>query len=166
MVAIQTHIHTPFPHLFIIDDIWCPLIALHCIIFILPFVRIKVTEIYFLTPIVLHLLDDMKRISILVIDSSTRRTSKETIIGIHTLFTNPECGPTAIVARRIGFTTTQMRTIDIIHWGSFRGKSIYNNRRIVNRNTTAIGTILIQILKCRICKLRLCHCRKRQKTER
>ena len=39
MVTIQTHVHAPFLHYFVVDDIWSPLHTFYCIALILPSIK-------------------------------------------------------------------------------------------------------------------------------
>ena len=114
MVSSQTHIHTPFLHGLVIYDVWCPLIALHIIAFILPAVGIEVAELHLLTLAVLHLLDDVSGVSIFKINQIAIHISKKTVAGSGILLTRFEGVPYLIVARSISLGSAQMRTVDII----------------------------------------------------
>ena len=79
MVSIQTHIHTPFLHGLVVYDVWCPLHALHVIALILPAVSIEVAELHGFALAVLHLCNEMRSISIGIVDQCSLLVGKEAV---------------------------------------------------------------------------------------
>ena len=57
MVAIERHVHAPFVHLLVPDNVRRPLVALHIVALVLPAMTVEVAELNEVSVAVLHLLD-------------------------------------------------------------------------------------------------------------
>ena len=169
IIAIQTHIHTPFLHGLVVDDIRSPLhsgYGIGCVSpsafhvdrsFILPSMSIEVAESHFLALIVLHLFDDVSGVSIFKINQVTIHVSKKTFAGSSILLTRFEGGPYLIVARSISLGSAQMRTVDIIFRVGGRARNIHHDRRVMHRDAPCYRLGSVCISQIIIADSRLSH---------
>ena len=169
IITIQTHVHTPFLHGLVVDDIRSPLhsgYGIGCVSpgaihvdrsFILPSMSIEVTESYLLALIVLHLFDDVSGVSIFKINQFTIHVSKKTVAGSGILLTCFEGVPYLIVARSISLGSAKMRTVDIIFRVGGRARNIHHDRRVMHSDAPCYRLGSVCISQIIIADRRLSH---------
>ena len=169
IITIQTHVHTPFLHGLVVDDIRSPLhsgYGIGCVSpstihvdrsFILPSMSIEVTESYLLVLIVLHLFDDVSGVSIFKINQFTIHISKKTVAGSGILLTRFEGVPYLIVARSISIGSAKMRTVDIIFRVGGRARNIHHDRRVMHCDAPCYRLGSVCISQIIIADRRLSH---------
>ena len=169
VVTIQTHVHAPFLHGLVVDNIRSPLhtgYVIGCVSpgtihidrsLILPSMGIEVAESHFLALIVLHLFDDVSGVSIFKINQFAIHVSKKTVTGSGILLTRFEGVPYLIVARSISLGSAQMRTVDIIFRVGGRARNIHHDRRVMHRDAPCYRLGSVCISQIIIADSRLSH---------
>ena len=119
---------------------------------------IEVAELHVLALAVLHLCDEMRSISIGIVDQGALLVGKETVYIASSLLARLEGGPFLVVFGSSSLASTQMRAIYIIGRRARVGDVIYHDRRVVTSNTFIIRSRCISIRQVVIANLRLGSC--------